>query len=171
MSPRNSPEAIAFLIAKVGAVHVLAGREPTFDELIEKTLVILKAKFQDAQEPVVSPVPIFEDIYTPKNGESDVLAYKRPRPEALQIILHSSGEFVWSINKLNADRYLGSTAMPKPVPWTRRRLNQLALIPYFGEQDLTGKRLGCHGMPMFHGMGMMLTTWTVCRPIQCLHMF
>lgn len=67
--------------------------------------------------------------------------------------------------------YLGSTAMPKPVPWTRRRLNQLALIPYFGEQDLTGKRLGCHGMPMFHGMGMMLTTWTVCRSMQCLHMF
>lgn len=92
VSPRNSPEAIAFLIAKVGAVHVLAGREPTFDDLIKKTLTVLKEKFQNVQEPVVSPVPLFEDIYTPKDGESETLAYKRPSPEAIQIILHSSGE-------------------------------------------------------------------------------
>lgn len=31
----------------------------------------------------------------------------------------------------------------------------------FGERDLTGQRLGCQAMPMFHGMGMMQTGWTV----------
>ena len=32
-----------------------------------------------------------------------------------------------------------------------------------GERDLTGKRLACHSMPMYHGMGIMQTGWTVSK--------
>lgn len=31
----------------------------------------------------------------------------------------------------------------------------------FGEIDFTGRRLALHSMPMFHGMGIMQTGWTV----------
>lgn len=31
----------------------------------------------------------------------------------------------------------------------------------FGGRDVTGFKLSCHSIPMFHGMGMMLTHWTV----------
>lgn len=34
-------------------------------------------------------------------------------------------------------------------------------IPDFGEIDFTGRRLALHSMPMFHGMGIMQTGWTV----------
>lgn len=64
----------------------------------------------------------------------------------------------------------GSTAFPKPITWNHRAFLVLARIPrktrypscvssinsfrlVFGEIDLCGLIIGCHAMPMFHGMG------------------
>lgn len=32
---------------------------------------------------------------------------------------------------------------------------------FYGDLDLTGLRLACHSLPMFHGMGLSLIIWTV----------
>jgi hypothetical protein len=48
--------------------------------------------------------------------------------------------------------YVGSTAFPKPIRWTNLRSIQGALIPWFGERDLTDQILSLHSMPMYHGM-------------------
>ncbi|KAI0938637.1 putative NRPS-like protein biosynthetic cluster, variant 2 [Taiwanofungus camphoratus] len=45
--------------------------------------------------------------------------------------------------------------MPKPIAWTHRDLLESALTPWFGEVDLAGVAMGCHSLPMFHGMGML----------------
>ncbi|KAJ8503284.1 hypothetical protein ONZ45_g10995 [Pleurotus djamor] len=50
-----------------------------------------------------------------------------------------------------------------PLPLHKPDLNSLAVLLHssdFGSRDLTGVRLSCHAMPMFHGMGMMQTVWT-----------
>lgn len=75
----------------------------------------------------------------------------------------------------------GSTAFPKPIVFTHERLLLSCLAPCkfyassetmtlkvsigFGQRDLTGQRLACHAMPMFHGMGVMQIGWTVCGKI------
>ncbi|KAF8993889.1 hypothetical protein BDQ17DRAFT_1431390 [Cyathus striatus] len=56
--------------------------------------------------------------------------------------------------------FSGSTAFPKPISWSNYRAIQLAVIPYFGEQDLTGQVLSLHSMPMYHGMGILQLFWT-----------
>lgn len=42
-----------------------------------------------------------------------------------------------------------------------RRFNQFALIPWFGERDLTDQVLSLHVMPMYHGMGVIQSCWAV----------
>ncbi|EGN93439.1 hypothetical protein SERLA73DRAFT_172085 [Serpula lacrymans var. lacrymans S7.3] len=55
----------------------------------------------------------------------------------------------------------GSTAYPKPIPFTNHRLVQMSLIPWYGERDLTDQILSLHTMPMYHGMGMTQLCWTM----------
>ncbi|TFY63805.1 hypothetical protein EVG20_g6168 [Dentipellis fragilis] len=57
-------------------------------------------------------------------------------------------------------RVYRSTAFPKPIIWTQGHAVELSRSPYYGSRDLTGVRFGCHSMPMYHGMGCFLMTWT-----------
>lgn len=56
---------------------------------------------------------------------------------------------------------IGSTAFPKPITFTANRLIELAVSPWFGERDLTGRTFALHSTPMFHAMGSMATLWAV----------
>lgn len=58
-------------------------------------------------------------------------------------------------------RIPGSTAFPKPIVMTNRRLNEHILSPCFSEVDLAGRVISMHTLPMFHVMGMLMTTWAV----------
>ena len=40
-------------------------------------------------------------------------------------------------------------------------------VAVFGERDMTGVRLSCHSLPMFHGMGVVQTGWTVRQSLSC----
>ncbi|KAJ7245422.1 hypothetical protein C8J57DRAFT_1361868 [Mycena rebaudengoi] len=139
ISPRNSPSAVAYLIDRVGVNYLLIGHEPAMLDLSTNAVNILKEQYPCTAVPDVSHVPLFEDLFLsdPERtlGPEDI-PYEYSGPDAPAIILHSSG----------------STAFPKPIYWSHHRTIQSALIPWFGERDVTDQILSLHCLPMYHGM-------------------
>ncbi|OBZ79958.1 L-aminoadipate-semialdehyde dehydrogenase large subunit [Grifola frondosa] len=136
ISPRNSPTAIAHLLSKVHVTHILGGPEDSLQDLLHASLQLIPDDPNRAT-PTLSLIPQFEELYL-KDATFEPLPFERPQLSDRAVILHSSG----------------STAFPKPITWTHYHMLQSTFVPYFGERDLTGKRLACHSMPMYHGMGM-----------------
>ncbi|KAF7328516.1 Acetyl-CoA synthetase-like protein [Mycena venus] len=136
ISPRNSPSAVAHLVAKAGVNHILLGHEPAMMELMTAVLNILK-EYPLTNPPEVSYAPLFEDLFLPDSTmiSPDTLPYEYKGPDATACIMHSSG----------------STAFPKPIYWSNHRTIQAALIPWFGGRDLSNQVLSLHSMPMYHG--------------------
>lgn len=148
ISPRNSPTAVAHLINKVGVSHALIGHEPAMRDLVQESLKILNTHYPTARQPGISLIPLFEELFLSPNEitiQSEDIPYEHPGFHSVVMILHSSG----------------STAYPKPIEWTFHRFSQLALIPWFGERDLTDQVFSLHTMPMYHGMGVLQLCWTV----------
>ncbi|KAH7912698.1 hypothetical protein BJ138DRAFT_1083028 [Hygrophoropsis aurantiaca] len=147
ISPRNSPTAVAHLLEKVGVDHILVGGEQVVQDLANDALDILRNQYSSARIPELSAMFVFEELFLEQAqalGTQDMFPYTNRGPDATVLILHSSG----------------STAFPKPIRWTNYALVQQALVPWFGERDLTGKVFSVHTMPMYHGMGMLQTLWT-----------
>ncbi|THV01989.1 acetyl-CoA synthetase-like protein [Dendrothele bispora CBS 962.96] len=153
ISPRNSPQAVAHLIQKVGVKHMLVGFDQSMQELMERAVEFLKTEYgyRDDQIPATSMMPLFEDLYL-ENGSKEKetvekireeIPLKRQQPQDIQFYLHSSG----------------STAFPKPIPNTTRGYLELSICPSFGERDLTGQTVSMHSIPMFHAMGMFHLAW------------
>ncbi|KAF8200278.1 hypothetical protein BJ912DRAFT_1020035 [Pholiota molesta] len=145
ISPRNSPSAVAHLIKSVGVQYVLVGNDQSMSDLADGSIRALKANYEEqAIEPQLIPIPHFGDLFVDTGDDFKSLPPIRKGPNDIIIYLHSSG----------------STAYPKPIPWTNHRLIQLALIPYFGERDLTNQVFSLHTAPMYHGMGVFQCCWT-----------
>ncbi len=156
ISPRNSPAAIVHLLEKTGADYLLVGREDAHQTLASSSLELLKTA-----KPKTFPMFTFGDIYKDEDGADEVVIHRqRPAMEATAVILHSSG----------------STAFPKPIPWSHYGLVQQAIAfcksplvlfrlflfislisSVFGEMDFAGVRMACHAVPMFHTMGVLQT--------------
>lgn len=162
VSPRNSPAAVAHLLRKANVSHVLVGPESALQGLIATSLSLLKD--DEGPKPSVSEIPAFDEIYRPESEHFEPLGPGTFKFENAAVILHSSG----------------STAFPKPIAYTHYQLLHVGFTPCkfhffakqnaihthilpldFGEIDFTGRRFSCHSMPMYHGMGMMQTAWTV----------
>ncbi|THU84226.1 acetyl-CoA synthetase-like protein [Dendrothele bispora CBS 962.96] len=161
ISPRNSPQAVAHLIQKVGVTHMLVGLDQSMQELMARAVEFLKTEYgyRDDQIPATSMMPLFEDLYL-ENGTKgkevvekirEEIPLKRQRPEDIQYYSHSSG----------------STAFPQPIPHATRGYLELSVAPYFGEHDLTGKIMSMHAVPMFHTMGMFHLAWVVTCGLVC----
>lgn len=86
-----------------------------------------------ASQVTVRDMPVFEDLYSDAttNSASTDVNVKLPEthnPDALAIILHSSGKILcvagdlWCDGLTDIMSYTGSTGHPKPIPWTHRRL-------------------------------------------------
>ncbi|KAF8200271.1 hypothetical protein BJ912DRAFT_921743 [Pholiota molesta] len=145
ISPRNSPSAVAHLIKSVGVQYVLVGDDQSMSDLADESLQALKANYEGKTiEPQLIPIPHFGDLFVDTGDDFKTLPSIRKEPNDIIIYLHSSG----------------STAYPKPIPWTNYRFLQLALIPYFGGRDLTNQIFSLHTMPMYHGMGVLQCCWT-----------
>ncbi|KAK7470239.1 hypothetical protein VKT23_001674 [Stygiomarasmius scandens] len=146
ISPRNSPQAVAHLINKVGVAHVLVGYDQKMQQLMERATEFLKEEYHYATDniPTSSMVPVFEDLYLQNVGDSkerimrikEEIPLKEVQPLDVQIYLHSSG----------------STAFPKPIPWTARGILELLVSALFG-RNVTGKVMSMHAIPAFHAMG------------------
>ncbi|PSS37935.1 hypothetical protein PHLCEN_2v227 [Hermanssonia centrifuga] len=85
-------------------------------------------------------MPSFEELF-PCNVEDAAYPVHTPLYDTKQstIILHTSG----------------STSLPKPVVWRAHHLRQWAIAPWLGDVDLSGVVMACHGLPMFHGIGIL----------------
>ncbi len=106
ISTRNSPAAIVSLLEKTGADYLLVGPEDAHQTLATSSLDLLRTA-----KPKLFPMFTFGDIYNDDEDkpEDDVLIMRqRPAMESTAVILHSSG----------------STAFPKPIPWTHYGLVQ-----------------------------------------------
>ncbi|KAJ7193924.1 hypothetical protein GGX14DRAFT_378403 [Mycena pura] len=138
ISPRNSPSAVAYLISKAGVSHLLIGHEPAMARLAEDAVRVLQKDYPPMVIPDISYVPLFEDLFNIGDApvKPETLPFEYNGPDATAFIAHSSG----------------STAFPKPIYWSNHRTVQLALIPWFGERDLTDQIISLHTMPMYHGM-------------------
>ncbi|KAI5119742.1 hypothetical protein M0805_008672 [Coniferiporia weirii] len=141
ISPRNSPTAVAHLIRKTKVTHILVGHEQASRTLSDMTLELLNNDGEG--KPRTSLMPSYEEIYT-SDAEFKPFPLVKPDLDSIVLYLHSSG----------------STAFPKPIPWTHYRFLLFGWIPYFGERDMCGVRFACHSIPMYHGLGVMQTCWT-----------
>ncbi|THV01949.1 acetyl-CoA synthetase-like protein [Dendrothele bispora CBS 962.96] len=159
ISPRNSPQAVAYLIQKVGVKHMLVGFDQSMQELMERSVEFLKTEYgyRDDQIPATSMMPLFEDLYLENGLDRGIekireeIPLKRQQPQDIQFYLHSSG----------------STAFPKPIAYTTRGYLELSVCPYFGERDLTGQTVSMHSVPTFHAMGMFHLAWVVTSGFVC----
>ncbi|KAH8099950.1 acetyl-CoA synthetase-like protein [Cristinia sonorae] len=140
ISVRNSPSAVAHLLSKTDAAHILVGSEAPYRQLAVDALKLMDET--GAPVPETSTMLTFEEIMQ-EDGTFEALPRPKPGWDDPAVIMHSSG----------------STAFPKPIVWSHWRYLQLGTVPYFGEQDFTGLRLGLQAMPMYHGMGMMQICW------------
>ncbi|THU97197.1 acetyl-CoA synthetase-like protein [Dendrothele bispora CBS 962.96] len=162
ISPRNSPQAVAHLVQKVGVAHMLVVLDQSVQELMSGAVEFLKAEYgyRDDQIPAASMMPLFEDLYLENGTKGKIIVekireetpLKRQRPQDIQFYLHSSG----------------STAFPKPIPYTTRGYLELSVSPYFAGQDLkAGNISSMHAVPMFHSMGMFHLAWVITCGIVC----
>ncbi|KAF9544259.1 acetyl-CoA synthetase-like protein [Agrocybe pediades] len=143
ISARNSPSAVAHLIKKVGVKHLFVGRDQAMLDLKTKAFEEL-----DSELPTFSPIPTFEDLYTPAQEHSttlDELTFEKKDLNDIAIYMHSSG----------------STNFPKPIAWTHAHLLRAGIFLYFGQRDFTGLNMSLHSVPMFHTMGSIQLTWTI----------
>ncbi|KIM78762.1 hypothetical protein PILCRDRAFT_10982 [Piloderma croceum F 1598] len=145
ISPRNSAAAVAHLLSAKTVTHMLVSEEKSMQSLAKTALELMRSSMTEM--PGTSLMPLFEDIYI---DEADMIFQPLPptRPDLneLAAILHSSG----------------STAFPKPIPWTHHRFLQLAVAPFYGKDDLTGMRMSVHAISIFHAMGMLAGFWQLC---------
>ncbi|KAH8116797.1 hypothetical protein DFH11DRAFT_1687657 [Phellopilus nigrolimitatus] len=143
ISPRNSPAAVAHLLRKTKTAHVLVGSEQALQSLAKASFKLL----DDAGDakPGASDMPNFKDVFLPID-ETDFKPFPHVKPDldSNAFILHSSG----------------STAFPKPISHTHYTALQAGLTPHFGERDLCGRRIACHSLPIFHGMGATLVLFS-----------
>ncbi|KAK0461857.1 acetyl-CoA synthetase-like protein [Desarmillaria tabescens] len=146
ISPRNSALAVAHLLYEVRVEHVLVGRDESMQVLSHEALDILKSRYPSVDLPQLSPIPIFEDLFLADwetRTNADDLPLLSVDPGAACMYLHSSG----------------STAYPKPIPWTCHRIIEHALVPWFGGRDLCDVVFAVQSLPMYHALGLGAVLW------------
>lgn len=132
ISPRNSPAAIAHLLAKTEASHIFVGPESALQNLAASAFGHLDAS--GTTLPASCHVPTFAELY-PNTAEDnfELLPPLNVSWDDPTIIVHSSGEthsfpFCTGVHHLHT----GSTAFPKPIVWTHERYFLLARHPCTG---------------------------------------
>lgn len=92
ISTRNSSEAIAHLLKKTGASHLLVGGEPMLEKLAATSLELLRA--DGHPEIPFSHMPHFEDLYPHDDSDNEFQHYPEVKFDlhAPSLILHSSGQ-------------------------------------------------------------------------------
>ncbi|KAI9059896.1 acetyl-CoA synthetase-like protein [Trametes sanguinea] len=143
ISSRNSAEVVAHLVEKTRIRLLYVSADPEMRALARDAVKILNER--NWQVWVMNMV-------TPEDYEKEHASRKVDRKvdigdDDVTMILHSSG----------------TTAFPKPIPVTRRRMINISKMPSFGEVDLAGKRIAAHTNPIYHGMGLATVIW----PLTC----
>lgn len=132
ISVRNSPAAVAHLLGATAVDVLLVGPEHTYQHLAHEAFAVLRE--QGRGVPRMGGMPEFSDLYV----DADEKGWERlppfhPDPNELATYMHSSGTSttyqLWHWTSL-VDLYCaGSTAYPKPIPWTYARETHISIAP------------------------------------------
>lgn len=133
ISPRNSVQAVEWLLETEKATYLIASD----DKL-------------DFSQPICEKLSIglrrVEDMLAQTDGREPSLPTREHiTRDSPSLIIHSSG----------------SMAFPKPIHFTHRVVRQWANFPEQSDYDLNGRVVGAYPLPMFHGMGLIVTFFAV----------
>ncbi|EIN05387.1 acetyl-CoA synthetase-like protein [Punctularia strigosozonata HHB-11173 SS5] len=138
LSTRNSAPAIAHLLEKVGAQHLLVSGESGLQSVAREAL----EKIGKDWSTFVSEMPAYPDLF---NDQPVQLLPKRKFSASGKVCyLHSSG----------------STAFPKPLAWTHESWLTSANGILLSKVDLCSQLVSFHAIPMFHGLGVFAVLYT-----------
>lgn len=129
ISVRNSANAVAHLIAKTGVDLLIVGPETSYQQLATSTMKLLADTGKII--PQLAIMPVYQDIYG-RNTDAvhDPLPPLQTEMADIALYMHSSGESPHPV----AGRWvlipeLGSTAYPKPIPFTFYHSMMMGLYP------------------------------------------
>ncbi|KAI0643270.1 acetyl-CoA synthetase-like protein [Trametes meyenii] len=138
VSTRNASAGLADMLQRTETAHMFVSRDAVLREVVKDAL----SRLPEGQVTVHDAL-VFDDLF-PADGKATDPAFETkvdlPSTYDLQawaIILHSSG----------------STGHPKPIRWTHKQFALFGRGALLCEVDSTGTVMGCHGTPMFHGLG------------------
>ncbi|KAI0773189.1 acetyl-CoA synthetase-like protein [Trametes elegans] len=138
VSTRNNPAGLADMLQRTVATDLFLSQDTAIRDIARGALDLLPAG-----QVTVHDMPTFEGLYATGN-DSDNPAYRAEVTLPTQydvdgwsVIFHSSG----------------STGHPKPIRWTHRQLASFGEAPILHGLDTAGYVRGCHGTPVFHGLG------------------
>lgn len=124
----NTEEAIAHLLKKTGATNVLVSEDGPTKNLAAAAISRL-VKDDPSYQLKVIPMPRFGEIFR-ENADFDPLpatTYNYTRPI---IYVHSSGTYQHGLPAYGRTHLsVGSTSLPKPIPWTHAIFLQTAVAP------------------------------------------
>ena len=92
VSPRESPEALAFLFSRGKADYVIASPEPVVQKLADAAIALIEKQAQ----PKKLDMPAFQQLFPGNGFDPDFLSVPAAKcdMDATAAILHSSGESV-----------------------------------------------------------------------------
>lgn len=137
ISPRNSPQAIAHLLRKTGAIHLFASGDSQLQSLACTSIELLQAT-GEANAVKIYETPVFGDLFPHEAAETSFIRFpvRHFDLEMPALILHSSGKscgypcyLSLTSRHYNLLLYQGTTAFPKPVVWSHRGVLTFAKIP------------------------------------------
>ena len=114
ISPRNSPAAVAHLLAKTDCHDVFVSPDRAMQDLISASKSLIPEPFDLA----VHATPIFDELFPSGVEGSKEVTFKAPKraPNELGGIYHSSGRAsCLAYQSLSEFAFQGSTAFPKPI--------------------------------------------------------
>ncbi|KXN81361.1 hypothetical protein AN958_04748 [Leucoagaricus sp. SymC.cos] len=164
ISPRFSPPVIAHLLAKNGVSHVLVSPEQHLQELAKEVITEVIHCYSEC-EPQIIPMLESSDLYAnskyiplsiaPTNFagfgfcESEITFEQLPKRhwdlEDVAMIIHSSSS---------------TSQYPKSIRWTHRIALQNTMAPLHSKENLSGQIIGCHGIELFHALGLLFLLFT-----------
>ncbi|KAK7461264.1 hypothetical protein VKT23_008439 [Stygiomarasmius scandens] len=145
ISTRNSPAAVAQLISEMHVIQVFVSPDNAMQNLISRTNEILGADRAVQRLSMVQFHQVSDAGYEFGYEFEDNLDVFFPKPQLDRIfcVFHSSG----------------SSSFPKPISFYNHMFLRLAMIPYYGDLDLSDLILAIHTAPVFHAMGLATLAW------------
>ncbi|TCD63228.1 putative NRPS-like protein biosynthetic cluster [Steccherinum ochraceum] len=142
VSPRNSPAAVAHLLAEVGVTYLIVG--PEEGNRTSSKLALKELADKGLNVPGVSVMPTPDEVFNLSAASNfTLLPPMEIKLSDPAILLHTSG----------------STSFPKPVPFNHHRFLLWGINAHFFPISITGIRLSTHAVPIFHAIGLCCALW------------
>ncbi|KAJ7161958.1 hypothetical protein C8R43DRAFT_1233492 [Mycena crocata] len=141
ISPRTAAVGLADLLAQTNSAAVYISPDSNLLSVLSEALVIWG---KETQIPVFD-APTFDHLHQNLDLYLEPLEPLQVAPmDRTALILHTSGS---------------TSIFSKPIYYSHKKLLQSASVPWSSAEDRCGQILGVQGLQVFHGFGVLLTTW------------